>query len=237
MRYFNGGGIIGMNKLGFVNSLSTKMGEEKRFLNGDDMFYDGIVLPAYFVARRRMFIEYGKKEKFNSGEVRVNFGYFHSDLAKFLEDRIQLVGGASIKYNDIFTFSCRLNDMSFFDFTDYSILSMVKMHFMDVKFPELVRGLDLFTDKVAKEAFGSFSQFQYDKKDFKVYYFGSPISINKWRIPTQLKIALGGHKVNDRKVFIPLTDLYGLQFYSTSICDYGVSGSWAIRGGDFRFYE
>jgi len=237
MRYLNGGGIIGMNKLGFVNSLSKKMGEENRFLNGDDMFYDGIVLPADFVARRRMFIEYGKKEKLNSGEVRVNFGYFHSDLAKFLEDRIQVEGGASIKYNDIFTFSCRLKDMSFFELTEYTMLNIVKMYFMNVKFSELVYGLDLFIDKATKEAFGSFSQFRYDKKDFKVYYFGSPISINKWRIPTPLKIALGGHKVDDRKVFIPLTDLYGLQFYSTSIFDYGVLGSWAIRGGDFRFYE
>jgi len=237
MRYLNGGGIIGMNKLGFVNSLSKKMGEENRFLNGDDMFYDGIVLPADFVARRRMFIEYGKKEKFNLGEVYVNFGYFHFGLAKFLEDRIQLVGGASIKYNDIFMFSCRLNDMSFFEFMDYTILSMVKMYFVNVKFPELVRGLDLFTDKVTKEAFGSFSQFRYDKKDFKVYYFGSPISINKWRIPTPLKIALGGRKVNDRKVFIPLTDLYGLQFYSTSIFDYGILRSWALRMGSWRFYE
>jgi len=223
--------------LGFVNSLSKKMGEENRFLNGDDMFYDGIVLPADFVARRRMFIEYGKKEKFNSGEIRVNFGYFHSDLAKFLKDRIQVEGGASIKYNDIFTFSCRLNDMSFFEFMDYKILNMVKMYFMNVNFSELVFGLDLFTYKALKRTIGSFSQFQYDRKDFKVYYSNNPISINKWRIPTQLKIALGGHKVNDRKVFIPLTDLYGLQFYSTSIFDYGVLGSWAIRGGDFRFYE
>ena len=227
-----------MNKLGFVNSLSTKMGEEKRFLNTDDMFYDGgVVLPADFVAKRRMFIEYGKKGKFDLGEVRVNYGYFHSDLAKFLEDRIQLVGGASIKYNDILTFSCRLNDMSFFDFVDYKILTMVKMYFMDVNFPELVRGLNLFTDRATKKAFGSFSEFQYDREDFHVYYFDSPISINKWRIPTQLKIALGGHKVNSRKMFIPLTDLYGLQFYPTSIFDYGVLGSWALRSGSWRLYE
>jgi len=237
MRYLNGGGIIGMNKLGFVNSLSKKMGEENRFLNGDDMFYDGVVLPADFVARRRMFIEYGKKEKFNSGEVRVNFGYFHSDLAKFLEDRIQVEGGASIKYNDIFTFSCRLNDMSFFEFMDYKILNMLKLYFMNVNFSELVYGLDLFSDKEAKKAFGSFSQFQYDKKHFRVYYSDNPISINKWRISAQLKIALGGREVINKNVFIPLTDLYGLKFYLTSIFDYGVSRSWAIRGGDFRFYE
>ena len=213
-----------MNKLGFVNSLSTKMGEEKRFLNTDDMFYDGgVLLPADFVAKRRMFIEYGKKGKFDLGNVNVNFGYFHSDLAKFLEDRIQLVGGASIKYNDIFTFSCRLNE-SFFEFRDYKILSMVKMYFVDVNFHELVYGLKLLTNRAIKKAFGSFSQFQYDRKDFRVYYFDSPISINKWRIPTQLKIALGGHTVNNKKMFIPLTDLYGLQFYLTSTFDYGVLG-------------
>jgi len=224
MRYFNGGGIE-MNKLGFVNSLSRKMGEEKRFLNGDDMFYDGgIVFPADFVAKRRVFIEYGKKEKFDSGEIRVNFGYFHSELAKFLEDRIQLAGGASIKYNDIFTFFSKLNDMSFFNFMDYKILYMVKMYYMNVDFSELVSGLNLFTDKVAKKAFGFFPQFQYDRNDFRVYYFDSPISINKWRIPTQLKIALGGHKLENRKVFIPLTDSYGLKFDSTSIRDYGILG-------------
>jgi len=214
-----------MNKLGFVNSLSTKMGEEKRFFGTDDMFYDGgVVLPADFVAKRRMFIEYGKKEKFDSGVIRVNFGYFHSSLAKFLEDRIQVAGGASIKYNDIFTFSCTLNDMSFFKFMDYKILYMANMYYLNVDFPDLVRNLNLFTNRATKKAFGFFSQFLYDRKDFQVYYFDSPISINKWRIPTQLKIALGGHRMDNRKVFIPLTDSYGLEFDSTSIRDYGILG-------------
>jgi hypothetical protein len=214
-----------MNKLGFVNSLSTKLGEEKRVLTGDDMFYaGGVVLPVDFVVKRRMFIEYGKKEKFNSGEIRVNFGYFHSDLAKFLEDRIQLAGGVSIKYNDIFTFSCKLNDMSFFKFMDYKILYMVNMYYINVDFPDLVRDLNLFTNRATKRAFGFFPQFLYDRKDFQVYYFDSPISINKWIIPTQLKIALGGHRVDNRKVFIPLADSCGLHFDSTSIREYGILG-------------
>jgi len=130
----------------------------------------------------------------------------------------------SIKYNDIFTFFSKLNDMSFFNFMDYKILYMVKMYYMNVDFPDLVRDLNLFTDRAMKKAFGSFSQFLYDRNDFRVYYFDSPISINKWRIPTQLKIALGGHKLENRKVFIPLTDSYGLKFDSTSIRDYGILG-------------